>query len=153
VLRVDHIGSTAVPVLAAKDVLDVQVMVDDLVAGERLAADLPAAAGLIRREGRWWDVDVPGGQIDKVLLGAADPARAVNCHVRQRGSPAWREALLLRDWLRAHPEGAREYAELKRRLAASHPGDVETYAEAKTPFIRSVLARAAEWADQTGWVA
>lgn len=142
-LRVDHIGSTAVPGLPAKDVLDVQVVVGDLAAAQTLAAEMPGAAGLVLREGRWTDGDIPGAaQVEKLLLGAADPARAVNCHLRQDSSPAWRETLLLRDRLRANPDRAAEYAAVKVRAMAQHPEDVEAYASAKTPWIRAELAAA-----------
>ncbi|HEX2297227.1 MAG TPA: dephospho-CoA kinase, partial [Pseudonocardiaceae bacterium] len=133
-LRVDHIGSTAVPGLTAKDVLDLQVVTADLEVAQRLADDL-IEVGLVRLGGRWWDNilsgDVPG-RLDKAFAANADPGRAVNCHLRAGNSPAWREALLLRDWLRAHPDGAREYAALKQRLAARQWDSIEDYAEAKT---------------------
>lgn len=105
-LRIDHVGSTAVPGLDAKDVLDVQVVVADLEVAKRLAEDL-SAVGLVRLPGRWWDNARDGTTRDKAMATNADPARAVNCHIRPADSPAWRETLLLRDWLRSHPAGVR----------------------------------------------
>lgn len=148
--RIDHIGSTAVPALDARDVLDVQVVVDDLAEAERLADDL-VAAGLIRRDGRWWDNARDGTVWDKAMASNADPTRAIDCHLRPADSPTWREAVLLRDWLCAHPAGVREYAQLKHRLAAQPWGSVESYATAKTPFVSSALDRAGRWARRTGW--
>ncbi|MGH3852962.1 MAG: dephospho-CoA kinase [Pseudonocardiaceae bacterium] len=150
-LRIDHIGSTSVPGLDAKDVLDVQVVVADLEVGKRLAADL-SAIGLVRLAGRWWDHLRDGTTWDKAHATNADPARDVNCHIRPADSPFWRETLLLRDWLRAHPDGAREYAELKHQLAARQWDSVDAYATAKTPFIRGALDQAERWAALTGWL-
>ena len=148
--RIDHIGSTAVPGLDAKDVLDLQVVVADLAVAERLADDL-VDAGLVRLSGHWWDNAMDGTQHDKAFATNADPARAVNCHLRPEGSPIWREAMLLRDWLRVHPEGVREYAAVKHDLAAQRLGSIDAYAEAKTPFLRGVLSRAETWATDTRW--
>lgn len=150
-LRIDHIGSTAVPGLDAKDVLDVQVVVADLEVAKRLAADL-SAVGLVRLAGRWWDHARDGTTRDKAYATNADPARAVNCHIRPVNSPSWRDALLLRDWLRTHSDGAREYADLKRRLAARQWDNIDAYATAKTPFISSALDQAERWAARTGWL-
>lgn len=147
--RIDHIGSTAVAGLDAKDVLDLQVVVADLASAARLADDL-AQAGLVRRAGRWWDNVADGTTRDKALATNADPARAVNCHIRPADSPTWREAVLLRDWLRAHPDGVREYAEVKHALAALRLSSIDAYVDAKTPFIRRALERAQRWADETG---
>jgi dephospho-CoA kinase len=149
-LRVDHIGSTSVPGLLAKDVLDVQVVAQDLAAAAAVADDL-WDAGLVRREGDWRDFGAHGEVLPKAMAQNADPARAVNCHVRPAGSPFWREVLLLRDWLRAHRDAAREYAELKQRLAASPHDSIDAYAEAKTPWIRAALTRAQAWARETRW--
>ena len=149
-LRIDHIGSTAVPGLDAKDILDVQVVVADLATAERLAADL-SAAGLVKLAGRWWDNARDGSTRDKAYATNADPARDVNCHIRPVDSPFWRETLLLRDWLRAHPAGVREYAELKYRLAVRRWDSIDAYATAKTPFLRSALDRAEQWALRSGW--
>jgi dephospho-CoA kinase len=148
--RIDHIGSTAVPGLDAKDVLDVQVVVGDLAAAEKLGDDL-IDAGLVRLSGHWWDNDRNGTTLDKAYATNADPGRAIDCHIRPADSPAWREAVLLRDWLRAHPAGVQEYAQLKHRLAAQIRDSVEAYADAKTPFVSSALDQAERWARRTGW--
>ncbi|HEX6402224.1 MAG TPA: dephospho-CoA kinase [Pseudonocardiaceae bacterium] len=148
--RIDHIGSTAVPGLDAKDVLDVQVVVAGLAGAAQLADDL-IGTGLVRRHGRWWDNARDGTAWDKAVATNADPGRAVNCHIRPADSPAWREALLLRDWLRAHPSGVVDYAHLKHRLAAQRWDSTDAYAQAKTPFIRGALDRAEQWAQRTGW--
>jgi dephospho-CoA kinase len=140
-LRIDHVGSTSVPALIAKDVLDVQVVTPDLDRAFAVA-DALREAGLVRREGEWWDSAADGGYLPKAMAQNADPARAVNCHVRPEESPAWREALRLRDRLRTHPDAAAEYAELKQRLAAAPHESVDAYAQAKTPWIRALLALA-----------
>ncbi|MGH3868596.1 MAG: dephospho-CoA kinase [Pseudonocardiaceae bacterium] len=150
-LRIDHIGSTSVPGLDAKDVLDVQVVVADLEVAKRLAEDL-SAVGLVKLAGRWWDNARDGTTRDKAMATNADPARAVNCHIRPADSPTWRDAVLLRDWLRAHPAGVREYAELKHRLAAQQWDSIDAYATAKTPFVLNTLDRAQQWAARTGWL-
>jgi dephospho-CoA kinase len=149
--RIDHIGSTAVPGLDAKDVLDVQVVVADLEMAKRLADDL-SAMGLVRLAGRRCDNARDGTTWGKAFAANADPARAVNCHIRPADSPTWRESLLLRDWLRTHPAGVREYAELKHRLAAQLWDSIDAYADAKTPFVSSALDRAQLWATRTGWL-
>jgi dephospho-CoA kinase len=149
-LRVDAIGSTAVPGLDAKDVLDVQVVVRDLATAQEVGDLLPGAGLVRRRDGTWSDGVEDGSRVEKVLAVNADPARAVNCHVRVEASPAWREALLLRDWLRATPEAVREYSALKHRLAAAPHASIDEYAEAKTPWMRSALVRAGEWAAAAG---
>ncbi len=148
--RIDHIGSTAVPGLDAKDVLDVQVVTADLATADRLAVDL-IEVGLVQRDGHWWDVARNGRSWDKAMMVNADPARAVNCHLRPAGSPAWREARLFRDWLRAHPDRARQYAEGKHELVARGYRDIEAYAEAKTGFVHGALDQAEQWAARTGW--
>lgn len=150
-LRIDHIGSTSVPGLDAKNVLDVQVVVTDLAVGKRLAVEL-TAVGLVTLAGRWWDNARDGSTWDKAMATNADPARDVNCHIRPADSPTWRDAVLLRDWLRAHPDGTRGYAELKHQLAARQWDSIDAYASAKTPFIRGALDRAERWAQRTGWL-
>lgn len=149
-LRVDHIGSTSVPGLRAKDVIDLQIVVADLDTA-MIVADEVRAAGLVPMPGRWWDGGRDGTEWDKAMACNADPGRAVNCHIRPSSSPTWRDALLLRDWLRVHRDGAMQYAALKARLAAAPHETIDDYAVAKTPWINASLDRAEAWASATGW--
>lgn len=139
VVRVDHVGSTAVPGLAAKDVVDLQVEMPTREDVEALADPL-AEGGFPRREDvdgdpvrPEWDPDQ--GQYWKRLHRNADPGRAVNVHVRVAGSTGARAALVLRDVLRADAAARQRYEAEKRRLAALHPHDVDAYAEGKTPLV------------------
>jgi GrpB-like predicted nucleotidyltransferase (UPF0157 family) len=150
-LRVDHIGSTAVPGLPAKDVIDLQVTVAALDR-ERL---LPALArtGLVD-QGIGADHRPPGatGPDDdwRKLLFKPAAGRPVNVHVRVAGRANQRYPLLFRDYLRAHPEAAAAYARLKRGLAdlGIDPG---AYTDVKDPACDLIFIAAEDWATQTGW--
>jgi len=141
-LDVQHVGSTAVPGLAAKDVLDLQVVVTDLATAREVAAGL-GAAGLVPGVGDWYDEPalVPGVRAPKAIAFGADPARAVNCHVRPADSPEVAEVLAFRDALRADPSAREAYGMLKKGLASRRWDSVDDYAQAKTPFIAEVLGR------------
>ncbi|AEB46336.1 dephospho-CoA kinase [Micromonospora maris] len=151
-LRIDHIGSTAVPELAAKDVIDIQLGVPSLAEADGPLAQRLADAGFPRMPGDWWDTPRPAGtgRWEKRLHGSADPARPVHLHLRVTGSLGWRYALLMRDHLRADPDRRAAYLMLKRELAASAP-DSGTYATAKDPWFDEEHLRAEEWAARTGW--
>ncbi|MEZ5154348.1 dephospho-CoA kinase [Rhodococcus zopfii] len=166
-LRIDHIGSTAVPGLDAVDVLDLQITVPDLAAADRLAEPL-AAAGFPRIAHVEQEDPKPiygaGGETDPAvwemrLHGGADPGRPVHVHVRVDGWPGQQFALLVRDWLRADAEAAAEYSGVKRAAeqAAAGLSDPEAaeaaYDEAKTPWFDHAYHRAWEWAEATGWSA
>lgn len=148
----DHVGSTAVPGLLAKDVVDLQIGVTSLddADGEAVRARLDAA-GFPRAEGVYADFDrAAAGTWPKRMHGNADPARVAHIHVREAGSPGWRWALLFRDWMRADGAARDEYAAEKRRLAAAAATTTE-YAEAKEPWFDAALTRAQSWAAETGW--
>ncbi|MFU8853479.1 dephospho-CoA kinase [Micromonospora sp. SL1-18] len=151
-LRVDHIGSTAVPGLPAKDVIDIQLGVPSLAEADGPLAERLADAGFPRLPGDWWDNPRPPGSTrwEKRLHGSADPARPVYLHLRAAGSPGWRYALLMRDHLRADPGQRAAYLQLKRELATSAP-DSATYGTLKDPWFDEEHLRAEEWAAQTGW--
>jgi dephospho-CoA kinase len=148
----DHIGSTAVPGLVAKDVVDLQVGVAGLAdADDPALLDRLARAGFPRPDGApRADNAKDGGEWPKRFHAAADPGRPVHLHVREVGSPGWRWALQFRDWLRSDPGGCREYAAEKARLAATGVG-VGAYAEAKEPWFDGVHERVEAWAAETGW--
>lgn len=151
--RVDHIGSTAVPGLAAKDIIDIQVTVDALDVA--IVADL-AAAGFQPLE-RYYRDHVPPGMSPepaeawaKYFFRPVNGARPANIHVRAAGRPNQRFALLFRDYLRAHPPCAAAYAELKRRLA-DKLADPDTYPDVKDPAVDQIYFAAEAWAATVGW--
>ncbi|MEU8333808.1 dephospho-CoA kinase [Micromonospora sp. NPDC048839] len=151
-LRIDHIGSTAVPGLAAQDVIDVQVAVSSLADADGALADRLANAGFPRVPGQWWDDPRPAGsgRWEKRLHGSADPARPVRLHVRLEGSPGWRYALLMRDHLRADPDQRAAYLQLKRDLVDAAPAASDS-GTARDPWFDEEYLRADQWAAQTGW--
>ncbi len=138
---VEHVGSTAVPGLAAKPVIDLMASVADpdavvVQAGERLTAD-------------GWCYVPPdldrGGQWRRFFVkpDASGQRRAAHLHVIRAGHPRWAEQIAFRDALRRDDRLARSYENLKRRLAAQHAGDREAYTDAKAEFVADALRRAA----------
>ncbi|MET3902894.1 dephospho-CoA kinase [Paenarthrobacter sp. 4246] len=157
ILAVDHIGSTSVPGLAAKDVIDLQVAVSDLgvadlIADQLAAAGFPAVPGANRDTPK--SIQPDPAEWQKRFHASADPGRPVNLHVRVAGSPGWRYALLFRDWLRSEPSAAEMYEAYKRKLATTFAADGGTsaYADAKEPWFTDVAwPLMDEWAKRTGW--
>lgn len=152
-LRVDHIGSTSVPGLAAKDVIDVQVSVADLH-DPRLVVALDGLGTGASRPRR--DHVPPGDRRDpaeweKRYLRPPASWRATHVHVREEGRANTRYALLFRDHLRHSPAAAAAYAEVKRALARLHPDDVDAYYAVKDPACDLVMDAAERWARETGW--
>jgi GrpB-like predicted nucleotidyltransferase (UPF0157 family) len=128
-LAVEHIGSTAVPGLAAKPVIDVSVTVPD-VADEAAYAPALEGAGLVLR------VREPGHRVFR------SPARDLHVHVYSPGDLAAADQLVLRDWLRWHSDDRARYARTKRELAGRERRDMDDYADAKSAVIGEILARA-----------
>lgn len=155
---VEHIGSTAVPGLPAKDVIDLQLAVPSLAVADGLEPAL-SGAGWVRSPDNNLDSPHrrPGGPTPpdptawaKRFYGGTDPGVIVHLHVRARDSDGWWFSLLFRDWLRADADARRDYEAEKRRVAASTP-DAAAYAGAKEPWFDAALPRAQAWADATGW--
>ena len=146
-LRVDHIGSTAVPGMDAKDVIDVQVTVESLDVADELVGAL-TDVGYPRIERITSDVPHDGDPSlwRKRIHGAADPGRPANVHVRVDGWPNQQFALMFVDWLKANA-GVREGYSAAKRKALDSPD----YAEAKEPWFLDAYWRAKAWADATGW--
>ncbi len=151
-LRIDHIGSTAVPGLPAKDIIDLQISVAAL--DKPLDAALKAL-GYLRRADISHDHQPPGATAppehwQKWYFREPPSQRRTHVHVRVLGRANQRYPLLFRDYLRAHPATAAAYAQLKRRLA-DHLADGETYPEVKDPAVDLIYLAAEEWAAATGW--
>ena len=153
-LRVDHVGSTSVPGLAAKDVIDLQLTVSTMDDAEVVAGPL-TEAGFIARPEVLDDQAHTGdpAQWRKRYHASADPGRPAHLHVRAAGTESWRFALLFGAWLRAEPEVAAEYLALKRELADRFAADGNTarYADAKEPWFTEAYPRMEEWASRTNW--
>ena len=147
---IDHIGSTSVPNLPAKPIVDVQVTVESF-AGAREAL---VAAGLelsdYTRDHRPPGTDVPDEQLEKRLASARVPIRT-NVHVRIAGHYNQRYPLLFRDYLRATPEAAAAYAAIKRNLARIVVDDLEAYYDVKDPVCDLIMGAAELWAANTRW--
>jgi dephospho-CoA kinase len=154
-VRIDHVGSTSVPKLPAKDVIDLQIGVPSLTEADEsgFVADL-TTRGFVRLAEISADIaHIPDGrpvQWGKRFHVSMDPGRAANIHIREVGSPGWRFALQFRDWLRANPDARHRYASLKQALAAGAPNAGE-YAEAKEPWFADAYPRVVDWAGRTGW--
>jgi len=129
---VEHIGSTSVPGLAAKPVIDLMAAAASL---DRVTAAEDALSGLGYRR---FDNGMSGRLF---YYRDEDGARAYQLHVVPAGTWDTRNERLLRDHLRQHPEDARRYAELKQRLAAEHTDGTE-YTKAKTELIQELTDRA-----------
>jgi len=132
---IDHIGSTAVSGLAAKPVIDIDVL---LRSADDLSAVIDALAALgYRHQG---DLGVPGREAFK-----APPSEFPHhLYVCPPESAEYRRHLAFRDHLRSHPEDARAYADLKRKLAAELGADRDAYTSAKTQFVQEILRRAVQ---------
>lgn len=139
--HVEHIGSTSVPGLSAKDVLDFQLAVEDVETADGLREAL-AQAGF-PYVGPYEDAPRGEGGWDKRLHAGADPGRRVNLHLRVEGAANWRWAIDFRDWLRHDAQARDEYANLKLELSQrfAADGDGFAYGEAKEPWMVAAVRR------------
>jgi dephospho-CoA kinase len=149
----DHIGSTSVPELAAKPIIDLQLGVPSLDHLDGLteallatgfvdvAGVVPHSPGVLRDMAR--GAVGPGVRWDKRLFASADPGQLAILHVRQLDSPWWSYTIRFRDLLRSEPETRRAYERTKRQLTEAHSQDpdYDRYTLAKTPFFDMVQSR------------
>ena len=140
--RIDHIGSTAVAGMDARDIIDVQVTVASMEVADELAEDLLRAGyprvGAITADHRF---DGSTGLWPKRFHASADPGRPTHVHIRADGEPNQRFALLFVDWLEANPAVRADYLAVKRD---ADPGAIGRWFSDAYP-------RARAWADATGW--
>ena len=150
---VHHIGSTAVPGLAAKDIIDLQVTVASLTQIDTTAL---AAAGFNLRAPTSDHcppgMTLPPSDLCKRLFGTNQP-HAAHVHFRELGRFNQRYPLLCRDYLRAHSPAAAAYAVIKHNLAARFPDDIEAYYAIKDPVFDLIMVGAAAWAERIAWTA
>jgi GrpB-like predicted nucleotidyltransferase (UPF0157 family) len=137
-VRVDHVGSTAVPGLVAKPIIDLQLAVDALEPRARYVRPLEALGYLFAPDPESPDFHFFG-------FPAARP-RTHHLHVCIAGGEHELRHLALRDYLRAHPDEAAGYGALKRDLVARHPADRLAYIEGKDRYVAALEGRALAWA-------
>jgi GrpB-like predicted nucleotidyltransferase (UPF0157 family) len=137
VVAIEHIGSTAIPGLAAKPIIDVMIGVDAI---ETARSFVPLLEGI----GYVYWSDNP--RTDRLFfvkgMPPYGPRRTHHVHVFETNSELWQRRLLFRDYLRSHPSVAQEYGSLKRELAVQFRDDREAYTDAKRAFIDAIVAKA-----------
>lgn len=131
-LRIEHVGSTSVPGLAAKPLIDIVLVVADTRDEAAYVPPLEAAGYVLRiREPDWFE--------HRLFKG---PDTNVNVHAFSDGCEEVERMVAFRDWLRAHDEDRDLYLAVKRELAAREWKYVQNYADAKSTVVRGILARA-----------
>jgi GrpB-like predicted nucleotidyltransferase (UPF0157 family) len=138
--RIEHVGSTAVPGLAAKPIID-------LMGGLTSLADAGQAVGPLKSIGYEYlpdyEAQIPERRFfRKTATTGGDSRITHHLHLVETSSSFWQLHLLFRDYLRAHPGDARRYEQLKRDLAGRFGSDRDGYTEAKTEFIEALIERA-----------
>lgn len=139
VVAIEHVGSTAVPGLGAKPIIDIMVAVRQL-------SDAKECIGPLRSIGYEYvpeyEKELPERRyFQKGPKGVRN--KHFHLHMVQHGGDFWKQHLMFRDYLRCHPDVAQQYCELKRKLAEKHALDREAYTDTKTAFIESILTQAA----------
>lgn len=138
VLDIQHMGSTAIPGLLAKPVIDILIAVDSLA-----AIKLQAIEALKQLNYVFWDENPdPTRLFFTKGMPPFGHKREANVHIVEPESPHWRDKLQFRDYLLTHPETREAYAQLKQQLEAQYRYDREQYTQSKTTFVQEVLAKA-----------
>lgn len=137
-VAIHHAGSTAIPGIHAKPIIDLLVEVRDVAETDARSAAMASLGYQVMGE-----YGMPGRRYFR--KDGADGTRTHHVHAFLAGSGEVERHLAFRDYLIAHPADARRYGELKRKLAAEHPRDADAYMDGKDGFIREMDRRAAEW--------
>lgn len=138
VVAVHHVGSTAIPGIHAKPVIDLLVEVADVGEVDGRSAAMESLGYEVMGE-----YGIPGRRFFR--KDDAEGTRTHNIHAFAAGSAEVERHLAFRDYMIAHPEDARTYSELKRKLAEEHPHSLDGYMDGKDAFIREMDGRAARW--------
>jgi GrpB-like predicted nucleotidyltransferase (UPF0157 family) len=154
-LRIDHIGSTSVPGLAAKDIIDVQVTVKDFMCTPQLETALGSLGYTLVPEITSDHLPPhyqgPDTDWEKRYFRPSANQRPTHLHIRALGRPNQRYPILFRDYLRAHPIATAAYAQIKINLSQRHPDDVDFYYDIKDPLCDIIIDAAEDWARVTSW--
>ncbi|MBC6606635.1 GrpB family protein [Hymenobacter sp. BT188] len=154
VLHIDHIGSTAVPSLTAKDVIDVQLTVADLADTTALINSLEEAGFRPKKSFEYDEfhgLPSQSPELRKRYIREPLGERRAHIHVREAGRFNTRYALLFRDYLRANANAREEYELVKCRAAKLFPNSIEGYLFLKEPAFHLIYYAADLWAEKVGW--
>lgn len=139
IVEIEHIGSTSVPGLAAKPIVDILIGLRQFV---------PTAEQIGCLEGLGYVYEGQVLNLPEHHFFRKGMPRTFHLHIAQPESPFWQRQILFRDFLRSHPQEAEEYVRLKRSLAVQFHQDRKTYAASKTPLIEALLTKARAWQAQ-----
>jgi GrpB-like predicted nucleotidyltransferase (UPF0157 family) len=136
VRMIEHIGSTAVPNLAAKPTIDIGI-------GLRSLGDAPPCISLLEEFGYMYEPTFEAEIPDRRFLWKGTPTLHIaHLHMAAVDTSAWIRPIAFRDYLRNHPDEAQTYAMLKKHLAAVHGIDIDAYMRGKTAFVEAILTKA-----------
>lgn len=141
IIAIHHIGSTAIPNIYAKPIIDLLVEVKDLIKIDEQNAAMQLLGYQIMGE-----FGIPGRRFFR--KENSDGIRTHHIHIFEVGSPQIKRHLAFRDYLIAHPEDAQQYSDLKRKLAQEYPTDIEGYMDGKDGFIKEIDRKAAQWCEE-----
>ncbi len=152
--RIDHIGSTAVPGLSAKDVIDIQITVDDLEQADVVTFPLQAAnfrQGVDFIYDEFHTKAATDPELRKLYMREPKGERRAHIHIRELGRFNQQYALLFRDYLRASKSIRSEYELVKQRAAQIFPDNIDGYLLLKDPVFHIIYEAATLWASNMGW--
>ena len=140
IVAVEHIGSTAIPGIEAKPILDMGIGVRSL----KIAREMRKKFEKLGYEYRSFGPGQTRGDLknQELYVKGLEEKRTHHAHVAVFGSERWNNDLFFRDYLRSHPKRAKQYAELKKKLAVRHANDRRKYMKSKVEFISETVRRA-----------
>ncbi|MGB3403961.1 MAG: GrpB family protein [Microcoleaceae cyanobacterium] len=138
VIAIHHIGSTAIPNIHAKPIIDLLIVVKDIDNVDKNNTAITAEN---------YDIMGEFGIVGRRYFRKHNSAgnRTHHIHIYQQDSPEIQRHLAFRDYMITHPEDAKEYSKLKQELALKHPEDIESYMDGKDQFIKDIDQKAVEW--------
>ncbi len=137
-ISINHIGSTSIPGMKAKPVIDVLVIVHKI---QRLEEEIK----VMSKAGYTWGENYIEPNSLIFFKTVSGEKKIENIHVCEKGSPKTKQFIVMRDYLRSHPEKVKEYSDLKEKNANLFPTDYPTYRAAKAPYLEQLEIEAYEW--------
>jgi GrpB-like predicted nucleotidyltransferase (UPF0157 family) len=138
VVAIHHIGSTAIPSIYAKPIIDLLVEVKDIIKVDGQSLAMESLGYEVMGE-----FGIPGRRFFR--KDNQEGFRTHHIHAFEIGSAQVERHLAFRDYMLAHPEDAQKYSELKRKLARKHPQNIDGYMDGKDGFIKEMDKKAAQW--------